>query len=96
MFFKNIICPACGAACDDIQVEFRDGVIETKNICKVGNARFKVLANPHRLRQPLIIDRGKLNPFPGTKPLKKLLISSFRQNVLCFSWAVRLLAKHMK
>jgi formylmethanofuran dehydrogenase subunit B len=30
MFFKNVVCPVCGAACDDIQVEFREGAIELK------------------------------------------------------------------
>lgn len=30
MIYKNIVCPVCGAACDDIQVEFGDGKIELK------------------------------------------------------------------
>ena len=43
MFFKNIVCPACGAACDDIQVEFGEEKIEAKNLCKMGNAKFKAI-----------------------------------------------------
>jgi len=71
MFCKNIICPVCGAACDDIQVEFRDGTIEAKNVCKMGNAKFEVIASPHRLRQPLIKDRGKLKPVSWNEALEK-------------------------
>ena len=81
MSLKNIICPACGAVCDDIQVEFRAGIIEAKNICKVGNARFKILANPHRFRQPLIKDRGKLKPVSWDEALEKaadILVSAKR------------------
>lgn len=81
MLFENIVCPACGAACDDIQVEYRNGIIEAKNICKVGNARLKVLANPRRLRHPLIKDRGKLKPVSWEEALEKaadLLVSAKR------------------
>jgi len=52
MIFKNIVCPACGVACDDIQVVLGDGTIETKNVCKIGNAKFKMITSPRRLRQP--------------------------------------------
>ena len=59
MIFKNIVCPVCGAACDDIQVEFGDGKIEAKNACKMGNAKFQEVVSSHRLRQPLIKGGGK-------------------------------------
>jgi len=81
MFFKNIICPACGAACDDIQIEFRKGTIEAKNICKVGNARFKVIKSSRRLRQPLIKLEGKLKPVSWDEALEKaadILVSAKR------------------
>ncbi|WP_440945356.1 formylmethanofuran dehydrogenase subunit B [Methanosarcina sp. T3] len=81
MFSKNIVCPACGAACDDIQVEFGKGVIEAKNICKVGDARFKVLKSSRRLRQPLIKLEGKLKPVSWDEALEKaadLLVSAKR------------------
>lgn len=81
MFFKNIICPACGAACDDIQVEFTKGAIEAKNICKMGNGRFKVIKSSQRLRQPLIKLEGKLKPVSWDKALEKavdILVSAKR------------------
>jgi len=37
---KNIICPVCGASCDDIQVELSGECITVKNACKMGNAKF--------------------------------------------------------
>ena len=56
MTFKNIICPVCGASCDDIQVELSalselsghsgDG-LTVKNACKMGNAKFQEIASPH-------------------------------------------------
>jgi formylmethanofuran dehydrogenase subunit B len=71
MIFKNIVCSACGAACDDIQVEFGDGIIEPKNACKIGNAKFKMIISPRRLRQPLIKEGSKLKPASWDKALEK-------------------------
>lgn len=62
MFFKNIVCPVCGAACDDIQVEIKDEKIEAKNVCKMGISRFKGITSPRRLKQPLLKFGGKLRP----------------------------------
>jgi len=58
MAFKNIICPVCGASCDDIQVELRGSKIVTKNACKMGNAKFQEIFSPHRIREPLLKESG--------------------------------------
>ena len=71
MVFKNIVCPACGAACDDIQIELGDGTIETKNACKIGNAKFKEIVSSKRLRQPLIKKGGKLRSVAWDEALEK-------------------------
>ena len=60
MFTKNIICPVCGGACDDIQVELGDGEITVRNACKMGNAKFQEVVSSHRLRDPLIKENGEL------------------------------------
>ncbi len=81
MIFKNIVCPVCGAACDDIQVEFGDGKIEAKNACKMGNAKFQEVVSSHRLRQPLIKAGGKLTPAAWDEALEKaadILVSAKR------------------
>lgn len=70
MFFKNIVCPVCGAACDDIQVEIKDEKIEAKNVCKMGISRFKEITSPQRLKQPLLKFGGNQDQFPGMEPLK--------------------------
>lgn len=60
MASKNIICPVCGASCDDIQVELRsdgNGII-TRNACKMGNAKFQEIVSSHRIREPLIKENG--------------------------------------
>ena len=54
MIHKNIVCPVCGAACDDIQVEIGNGKIEAKNVCKMGISRFNEITSSHRIKQPLL------------------------------------------
>ncbi len=81
MVFKNILCTACGAACDDIQIELGDGTIETKNACKIGNAKFKEVVSSNRLRQPLRKKDGRLIPVAWDEALEKatdILISAKR------------------
>ena len=60
MTFKNIICPVCGASCDDIQVEVGGGGIRVKNACRMGNAKFQEISSPHRIREPRIRDGGRM------------------------------------
>jgi formylmethanofuran dehydrogenase subunit B len=81
LFFKNVVCPVYGAACDDIQVEFREGAIEAKNVCKLGDAKFKAITNSRRIRQPLIKAGGKLTPTSWDEALEKtadILVSANR------------------
>lgn len=54
MTFKNIICPVCGASCDDIQVDLAKDALTVKNACKMGNAKFQEIVSPHRIREPMI------------------------------------------
>ena len=60
MAFKNVICPVCGASCDDIQVEVGPGTLTTKNACRMGNAKFQEVVSEHRIREPLVKDNGSL------------------------------------
>lgn len=81
MVFKNIICPVCGAACDDIQIKLGEGKIEAKNACKMGSAKFKAITSPRRLRQPFIKSKGKLIAVAWDKALEKtadILVSAKR------------------
>src|SRR5512139_1283110 len=81
MIFKNIICPVCGAFCDDIQVEFGDGKIEAKNACKRGNSIFQKVLSSHRLSHPLIKTEGKLTPAAWDEALERaadILVSAKR------------------
>jgi formylmethanofuran dehydrogenase subunit B len=81
MIYKDIICPVCGAACDDIQVELGDGKIEARNACKMGNAKFQEIFSPHRLKQPLVNVGGKLTPAAWDEALEKaadILVSAKR------------------
>ena len=57
---KNIICPVCGASCDDIAVELSGDSITVKNACKMGNAKFQEIVSSHRIKEPLIRRSGTL------------------------------------
>lgn len=66
MTLRNVICPGCGACCDDIQIDLENndanepGII-IKNACKMGHAKFSQVACDRRIREPFIkdhMDRG--------------------------------------
>ncbi|ABR55556.1 molybdenum containing formylmethanofuran dehydrogenase, subunit B [Methanococcus vannielii SB] len=60
--FKDIICPVCGGACDDIEVvwdeETRD--LTVRNACKMGAAKFGEVISHHRIMSPQIRKNGVL------------------------------------
>jgi len=56
---KNVICPVCGASCDDIQVELDGNRLTVKNACKMGNAKFQELVSSHRIREPMMTKDGQ-------------------------------------
>lgn len=60
MVTKNIVCPVCGASCDDIQVELEGQGLTVRNACKMGNAKFQEVVSPHRIREPLVRADGDL------------------------------------
>jgi len=62
MSAKNIICPVCGASCDDIQVELSGDRISVRNACKMGNAKFQEVISSHRIREPTIWEAGAFRP----------------------------------
>ena len=60
MATKNIVCPVCGASCDDIQVELEGQGLTVRNACKMGNAKFQEVVSPHRIKEPLVRVDGEL------------------------------------
>lgn len=68
---KNIVCPVCGASCDDIQVELSGDKIAVKNACRMGNAKFQEIVSSHRIRQPLIREKGIVQPAPWEKAIER-------------------------
>lgn len=56
---KNVVCPVCGASCDDIQVELDGKLLTVKNACKMGNAKFQELVSAHRIREPMMTKGGE-------------------------------------
>lgn len=57
---KNVICSACGACCDDIQIDFNETGMIVGNACKLGNARFQEIVCDRRIREALIQKEGVL------------------------------------
>jgi formylmethanofuran dehydrogenase subunit B len=68
---KNIVCPVCGASCDDIQVELSSDKIAVKNACKMGNAKFQEIVSSHRIRQPLLLEKKIVRPAPWEKAIER-------------------------
>ena len=68
---KNIVCPVCGASCDDIQVELSGDKIAVKNACKMGNAKFQEIVSSHRIRQPLLREKGIVRPAPWEEAIER-------------------------
>jgi formylmethanofuran dehydrogenase subunit B len=71
MTSKNIICPVCGASCDDIQVDLSGGGIIVKNACKMGNAKFQEIVSSHRIREPMVRRGGSLVKAPWSDAIQK-------------------------
>ena len=71
--YKNIICPVCGGACDDIEVEIdsEKQEIVVKNACKMGAAKFKEVYSHHRIRNPQIKKDGKFENVSWDEALDK-------------------------
>jgi len=59
MTFNNLICPVCGASCDDIAVDLNEDALTVKNACKMGNAKFQEIVSKHRIRQPFLNENGR-------------------------------------
>ncbi|WP_321418963.1 formylmethanofuran dehydrogenase subunit B [uncultured Methanomethylovorans sp.] len=81
MVARNIICPVCGASCDDIVVDFKGDTIDVQNACKMGNAKFQEVVSHHRIREPLVRENGKLRPATWDEALDRaaqILVKSRR------------------
>lgn len=62
MIIENVICSVCGAACDDLIVEYdkEKTSIQVKNACRLGSAKIHEVFNKDRIKTPLIKKDGKL------------------------------------
>lgn len=71
MTFKNIICPVCGASCDDIQVDLTEDGLTVKNACKMGNAKFQEIVSAHRIKEPMLKDGSGFRNVPWDEAISK-------------------------
>ena len=70
MISKNIICPVCGASCDDIQVDYDGENITVKNACKMGNAKFQEIVSCGAGIDISVVDEDQRIESPGSKPVE--------------------------
>lgn len=83
--YKNITCPVCGGACDDIVVMYDGTSIKTRNACREGAAKFKEIVSPHRIRSPqLKTSNGKFKTVKWNEAIKKAaeILSEAKRPVL--------------
>ena len=71
MTIKNVVCPACGVCCDDIQIEFGENGLIVKNACKIGHAKFQEMVCDHRIREPMIREKGGFRTTPWREVIRK-------------------------
>lgn len=78
---KNVICSACGACCDDIQIDFNETGMIVGNACKLGNARFQEIVCDRRIREASMRIDGELKKAHWNEALQKSceILSSARR-----------------
>lgn len=70
---KNVTCPICGTFCDDIELTVKKNVVvDVKNACAMGEAKFLNYCNKHhRNLKPLIRKNGELVETSMSEAMKK-------------------------
>lgn len=70
---KNVTCPVCGTLCDDLEITVEKNVIiDVKNACAIGEAKFLGFSNPkHRNLKPLIRKGGEMTEVSMEEAVKK-------------------------
>src|SRR3990170_5469331 len=68
---SSVTCPVCGSFCDDIELVIENNkVVDVKNACAVGAARFLHYSD-HRNMKPLIRKNGELVEVSLDEAIKK-------------------------
>ncbi|MHA1594936.1 MAG: formylmethanofuran dehydrogenase subunit B [Candidatus Baldrarchaeia archaeon] len=56
----DVVCPFCGCLCDDLEVVVENGkIVEVRNACSLGTAKFLSAQKEDRIRKPYIRKNGK-------------------------------------
>ncbi len=70
MKISNVVCPFCGALCDDLEVIVENNEIKSvENACKLGASKF--LRVKKRIKKPLIMEKGKFLEISMEKAIEK-------------------------
>lgn len=85
MIITDVLCPFCGALCDDIIVEVEDNkIIEVKEACETGVSK---MMGHERIATPMIREDGKLRETTYEEAINKtaeILVNSLRP--LMYGW----------
>jgi len=58
---SSVVCPFCGCCCDDVEVLLEDNrIVDVRNACALGAAKFLAYNAEHRVKKPLIRKNGEL------------------------------------
>jgi len=70
---KDVVCSVCGAACDDLMIEYdkENKSMVVKNACKMGDAKLQDIFSEHRIIQPQIKINNKLQETDWNSALNK-------------------------
>ncbi|HIE33972.1 MAG TPA: formylmethanofuran dehydrogenase subunit B, partial [Candidatus Altiarchaeales archaeon] len=72
MIYREVTCPVCGCACDDIEVIVEDNkIIEVSNACTMGTAKFFKVHSEDRLKTPIIRRDGEFKEISWEEAIDK-------------------------
>ncbi|MHA1341511.1 MAG: formylmethanofuran dehydrogenase subunit B [Promethearchaeota archaeon] len=87
---SNVVCPFCGSACDDLEVEIEDGKIKNVfNACTVGTATFFPNPEAKRFKTPLWREKktDEFKPISWEEAIQKAAeILTNAKRPLMFGW----------
>jgi len=68
----DVVCPFCGCLCDDLEIVTENGrIIEVRNACSLGTAKFLSAQKEDRIKKAMIQKNGEFVEVPLKDAIKK-------------------------
>jgi len=89
MIIREVTCPVCGCACDDIEVRVEGNrIIEVRNACTMGTKKFLSVNSENRLRVPFMRDGNEFIEVKWERAIKESAKILYESNYpLLYGWS---------